>query len=178
MNLIKKLCRKLRRRKREEPVTLRSMSNYYSKELIELGNKPIEFHRFEGVLTEPSATSECDDCISRQALIEAIEKKAKEPSIQKNASTVNGLLGAMNIAWDMPSVQPTSDWIPCSERLPSEEVHDVLCCNKYGDMIIGYLYADDEWETGYAAEEEGYVLGDCVAWQPLPVPYKGGMKNV
>ena len=48
--------------------------------------------------------SECDDCISRQALIKAIEEKSKK---LKNLDTINGLCGAVNIALELPSVTPT-----------------------------------------------------------------------
>ena len=61
-------------------------------------------------------------------------------------------------------------WIPCSERLPEE--YTVLCCDKYGEMIIGHPYFDEVSDTNYSAESDNEMMYNCVAWQPLPEPYK------
>lgn len=61
-------------------------------------------------------------------------------------------------------------WIPCSERLPEE--YEVLCCNIYKEMIVGYPYIDKGSDTGFNAESEDTLLCDCIAWMPLPEPYK------
>ena len=45
----------------------------------------------------------CEDAISRQAAIKAIDEKAKRI---KNADTLNGLAGAVGILFDLPSVIP------------------------------------------------------------------------
>lgn len=63
-------------------------------------------------------------------------------------------------------------WIPCSERLPEEEV-DVLVSGwdiDYDTSLIntGYMKRG-KWET-----EESYEYGHEIrvdAWQPLPEPY-------
>jgi len=60
-------------------------------------------------------------------------------------------------------------WIPCSERLPDEEV---LCCDTRGEMIIGYPYSDEESNTGFSAEYDDVFMIDCAAWMPLPEPYR------
>lgn len=61
------------------------------------------------------------------------------------------------------------EWIPIAEPIPDTEV---LCCNQRGDILIGYLFEDKESNTGYSAESEQCYLMDCVAWMPLPKPYK------
>lgn len=61
------------------------------------------------------------------------------------------------------------EWIPCSERLPDEEV---LCCDTRGEMIIGYPYPDEESNTGFSVESDDVFMIDCAAWMPLPKPYK------
>ena len=61
-------------------------------------------------------------------------------------------------------------WIPCSERLPEE--YTVLCCDKYGEMIVGHPYFDEVSNTNYSAESDNEMMYDCVAWQPLPQPFK------
>lgn len=61
-------------------------------------------------------------------------------------------------------------WTPCSERLPEE--YTVLCCDKYGEMIVGHPYIDEASNTNYSAESDNEMMYDCVAWQPLPEPHK------
>ena len=61
-------------------------------------------------------------------------------------------------------------WIACSERLPEE--YTVLCCDKYGEMIVGHPYFDEVSDTNYSAESDNEMMYNCVAWQPLPEPYK------
>ena len=66
--------------------------------------------------------------------------------------------------------QYNNGWIPCSERLPEE--YTVLCCDKYGEMIIGHPYFDEVSDTNYSAESDNEMMYNCVAWQLLPEPYK------
>ena len=61
-------------------------------------------------------------------------------------------------------------WIACSERLPEE--YAVLCCDKYGGMIVGYPYFDEASNTNYSSESDNEMMYDCIAWQKLPEPYK------
>ena len=63
------------------------------------------------------------------------------------------------------------EWIPCSERLPKE--YEVLCCDIYKNCIVGHPFADDSASTGFSAESEGEFMYECVAWMPLPKPWKG-----
>ena len=64
----------------------------------------------------------------------------------------------------------TNCWIPCSVRLPEEYI--VLCCDKYGEMIVGHPYFDEVSNTNYSAESDNEMMYNCIAWQPLPEPYK------
>lgn len=65
-----------------------------------------------------------------------------------------------------------AQWIPCEERLP-ESSDEVLCCDKYGEYLIGHPYEDDDSYTGYCAEgDDGYLMVYCVAWMPLPKPWE------
>lgn len=61
-------------------------------------------------------------------------------------------------------------WIPCSERLP-EEYGEYLCCDKYGNYIIGYPTARVSSDD-YYVETENEIMNDCIAWKPLPPAYK------
>lgn len=67
----------------------------------------------------------------------------------------------------------SAGWIPCSERLPSEEeAYEVLCCDKQGNQLVAHPYKNEYSNTGFCAESEECYLYDCVAWMPLPEPYK------
>lgn len=61
-------------------------------------------------------------------------------------------------------------WVPCSERIPKETV---LCCDEYGNMLIGDI---SKGKKGYIAENDDDWFY-CVAWMPLPEPYKGGVSR-
>ena len=61
-------------------------------------------------------------------------------------------------------------WIPLSERLPEE--YTVLCCDKYGEIIVGHPYFDEVSDTNYSSESDNEMMYNCVAWQPLPSPYQ------
>lgn len=70
---------------------------------------------------------------------------------------------------DMPTIEPQK-WIPVSDRLPNTEV---LCCDTHGEMIIAYVFTDKTSDTGFSAESDTEYMYNCVAWQPLPDPWKG-----
>lgn len=74
-------------------------------------------------------------------------------------------LGAMRMAVQALKEKPR--WIPCAERLPSDE-NKVLCCTqtKAGakNVVLGY-YADGKWRCG--------MNSNVVAWMPLPETYSG-----
>ena len=58
-------------------------------------------------------------------------------------------------------------WIPCNERMPKGTV---LCCDDRGEMLVGLLC---KVVAGYvASDDDGQEMYNCVAWMPLPEPYK------
>ena len=62
------------------------------------------------------------------------------------------------------------EWIPVSERLP--EQYSVLCCDKYGEIMVAHPFEDEGSDNGFSAESEECYMFNCVAWMPLPEPYK------
>lgn len=88
---------------------------------------------------------------------------------------------------DMPKV---GEWIPCSERLPEEEAKEFIKEHLNG---IGYLYPClltyrspntekinvvrfyyDLYQNWFVnLGEEPCEKDRCLAWQPLPEPWKG-----
>ena len=68
----------------------------------------------------------------------------------------------------LPSAQPEQRWIPCSEMVDLPD-YDVLCCDRYGEELIGWLScSEDQW---FCESDEG-IMYDPVAWMPLPEPYR------
>ncbi len=112
------------------------------------------------------------DCISRQAAIEVID--AVFPVDPMKSEYAQGIACGAALAKayveQLPSAQLEKRWIPCEEQLPEKEV---LCCDVRGEMIIGYPYKDIESNTGFSAVLDDVYLIDCIAWMPLPEPWKG-----
>ena len=104
----------------------------------------------------------CDDCVSRQAVIEYIKNCGAELGHDcENEAVVEDIL-------NMPPVTPTQRWIPVSERLPASD-EDVLVTNGKG-MYIGWIDPTDKcWRVDSESE---YFMNDIVAWQPLPKAYE------
>ena len=64
-----------------------------------------------------------------------------------------------------------AEWIPCSERLPSEKDGSVLVTKRGEVMIAIHSEFSDTWYLGDMCAVGGE---DPIAWMPLPKPYKGG----
>lgn len=61
-------------------------------------------------------------------------------------------------------------WIPCSETADLPD-HEVLCCDRYGEELIGWMsYSDDQW----LCESDGETMYDPIAWCEKPEPWKDG----
>ena len=77
----------------------------------------------------------------------------------------------------MPDVQPISQWIPCSERLPDEPKENPLL---EGAKVEIYLVSNGEEFYPFRAFwngdnfTDGVFKVDVEAWMPLPPAYKEG----
>ena len=79
------------------------------------------------------------------------------------ANGFNTALAATSIQLEkLPSAQPEQRWIPCRERLPSED-GKYLIVGRQGAVNI-LPYRDGRW----------YGRWSVIAWMPLPEPYKEG----
>ena len=142
------------------------------------------------------------DTISRQAAIEALCKQCTVDrpetcsTIQKGDKWCEEVYTLLKL----PSAQPEQRWIPCSERLP-EDIRPVIVTWKntdpksYYQYIVGKhftgtaCYKNGKWywyssttedmlaEYGRYDSEEFDEAIECIAWMPLPEPYKGGEQD-
>lgn len=135
-----------------------------------------------------------DDLISRQAAINAADM-ADYPGLSiEDVDKVTGEV--VKALKELPSAQPEQQWIPCSERLP-ESIRPVIVTWKNNDpasyyqYIVGKhytgtaCYKNDKWywyssttedmlaEYGRYDSEEFDEAIECLAWMPLPEPWKG-----
>lgn len=133
------------------------------------------------------------DLIKRQDAIDAIEK-AKTAITEDGEIYVAKINAEMNIDL-LPSAQPAQRWVLCSERLP-EDIRPVIVTWKntdpasYYQYIVGKhftgtaCYKNSKWywyssttedmlaEYGRYDSEEFDEAIECIAWMPLPEPYK------
>lgn len=112
-----------------------------------------------------------DDAISRQAAIRiasgychftnVAKELAKLPSVQPEVLACGS--GELN-------VQSEPHWIQCSETVDIPD-HEILACDKYGEVMFGYLaYEDDQW----LCVSDDCMMYDPIAWREKPEPYQEG----
>ena len=107
----------------------------------------------------------------RSLLAEAMEKLAKFEDMEKCGEWVD----AIELV-KMAIVLQGLKWIPCSERLSK---HAALCCDRCGAMLVGFVEKSVARNGRYYAyDDDGETLDDCVAWMPLPEPYKQNDEGV
>lgn len=72
------------------------------------------------------------------------------------------------------SLKSNDGWIPVGkDNIPQKEV---LACDRYGEMMIGYLTCvggpDSEFDSEFICESSESLMSDVLAWRPLPEPYR------
>lgn len=81
--------------------------------------------------------------------------------------------GARKLMLDAPEVQTEPQWIPCSETVDIPG-HEIMACDKYGEIMFGYLaYEDEQW----LCASDGCMMYDPIAWSEKPEPYREGNRN-
>lgn len=138
------------------------------------------------------------DCIDRAQAQTEIQINARRYSIAKEfggagqvewSDYLISIKDALGILRNLPSVIPTTSWIPVSERLPDErdwylgifKEPDTGWVNPI-PYICDYVGCETEATTkdywilnGFTNEDEHidyYFNLECVAWRPLPEPYQ------
>ena len=133
------------------------------------------------------------DLISRQAAIDKFEPWLKVQGYSEGE--LNMLKAVLYELRLFPSAQPEQRWIPVTERLP-EDIRPVIVTWKntdpasYYQYIVGKhftgtaCYKNGKWywyssttedmlaEYGRYDSEEFDEAIECIAWMPLPEPYR------
>ena len=119
------------------------------------------------------------DTIYREDAIKALEQRYEDILRIFKRKVKDGekaiALDMIGCVKSLPSAdRPQGEWIPCSERMPSEQgqylVTFPLCNGEPWVYILsfnkGKFYeTDDEWGD--------VEYDDATAWMPLPKPWKG-----
>lgn len=120
----------------------------------------------EKALAIPSAEP-CEDAISRQAVLDYIDKMPSELTADGRRMIRRRTLEEY-ISDTLSSVKQEPKWIPVSEKLPDDE-EDVLFC-AFDHIMLGYHPRD--WKSTHFAERGSWELQKNVeAWMTLPSPY-------
>ncbi len=100
----------------------------------------------------------CKDCVSRQAVHDGMIKYGFHAFDMTITEFVEDVL---------PPVTPTTNWIPCSERLPEEaDIYLVTIDDKkYGKRVEAIWYEGEKLGWDFR------ITDDVIAWLPLPKPY-------
>ena len=108
-----------------------------------------------------------EDLIKRSDAAEVVYKALKTPPLKRVLTDTMSL--AIALARDIPSADRPQEWIPCSERLPSED-EDVMAWVESGDeaRIACCNYTKEVWFDAIMD-----VIVSPIAWMPLPRPWKG-----
>ena len=138
------------------------------------------------------------DLISREALINSMDERYKKikPFVQDNLA--EGFAQMEKLIKEHQSVTDTnvgSKWIPCSERLPEKRDWYLAVFKEPDTGFIGLPYIADYLMGNHTAytTKDGWIIKDCtdrndceslyhknlecVAWMPLPEPYKADMRT-
>ena len=91
-------------------------------------------------------------------------------------STVEGVIAGLDEAKDI-NVPSNDGWIPVEKKLP-EEGQKVLVWYeyfRYGEYNRMFKTYGIGWQfDGHWSGDVSGTKARCIAWQPLPEPYKGG----
>ena len=147
-----------------------TIAQIYEKAKQQLDKDAITIGEFSKIVDREYQEQQlCEDCISRQAVLEYIEGSEAE----LGHSSENELV-CQDIK-KLPSVTPKqTKWIPCSERLPDYDTQVIITVlddsgdNPYRYTTVGWRFYD-----AWISDNE-LVFGKVLAWKPIPEkPYEG-----
>jgi hypothetical protein len=126
-----------------------------------------------GKSINPSNAEVVEDLISRADAMEEFREWGKRANENGETPTWND---AVSLIGSLPSADAAQGWIPCSERLPSEDGLYLIQTNYmyHGIPNMDVYYWAEGWNcmrllNGMVKRE--YEIDGIVAWMPLPEPY-------
>ena len=106
-----------------------------------------------------------NDTISRKAAIDEFEKELSGKYNYNMRERAIGFVGVKSILEKLP---PAQQWIPCSERLPEDDVEVLITDDSGGVQWLGIdsmmSYEDGSGRFWISSQNP-------TAWMPLPEPY-------
>lgn len=120
----------------------------------------------DGLRRLPSAQPGCEDAVSRFEVLRLIDYSSNDLNDSVDNWYFQGKVK------ELPSVTPKQPgWIPCKTRKPEKSgLYLVTKQQKTGEIQLAtahYNTAFDEWSGNGNFKK-------VLAWQPLPLPWKGG----
>lgn len=106
----------------------------------------------------------CEDVVSRQAVINAIENDCMRGGLGSCFACYNDAQAFRGEIEKLPSVtQKSGKWIPVSERLPKSDGYYIVTENS--GRVCTYVFHKE-------GNSEEYWKRCAIAWMPLPEPYE------
>lgn len=116
----------------------------------------------------------------KEIALELLEKyrKSEETGIYECSGFIKADLASLETECDelRKQIEEITEprWIPVDGQVPNNEV---LCCDKYGNIMIGSVYESYASETGFNSVSEDSIIEygimyGVTAWMPLPEPYQ------
>jgi len=111
------------------------------------------------------------ELIDRQAAIDALMNSVTPYGfIDADGNIESGCKDkdVVEMLYNLPSAQPEPQWIPVSERLPSDGTWNIftdgenISVERYKADAIDHFFPNGRW----------FQLEDVIAWMPLPEAYK------
>jgi len=114
------------------------------------------------------------DLIRRENAINALYNEKRNLLAMDADRVANGVQVSIKVIESLPSADRPQEWIPCSERLPSE-YGNYLITTEDGEVDVG-AYDPDSGLKWSGCDADGFYWfsnGAILAWMPLPKPWKG-----
>jgi hypothetical protein len=122
------------------------------------------------------------DIIYREDAIKTMEQRYKDILRTFKRKVKVGekaiVLDMIGCVKNLPSADRPQEWIPCSERLPSENGDYLVTLENGVVKILGYSTTQrTTYPKGFYHIEDGFswrqIQNPVTAWMPLPKPWKG-----
>lgn len=112
-----------------------------------------------------------EELVQRLAAYENIGLEPEEISAKIEACNIYKSLGLTpDQIQELKLKEDNDGWIPVGkDNIPEKEV---LVCNCYGEMMIGYLTYVGGPDSEFICESSESLMSDVLAWRPMPKPYR------